>query len=138
MGCKSVKVNLLAVGKLEKCCFHPLNPHVSHSVSCPVLGAPTCSLFASRAIVPVLQHFIGLRLFSSLCSAVADARNPLGPGPLHCGPAHPPARCFPAGPPPTASVGPGDVGVHLAGEENPLMLALQTPEGERKRDLVQP
>ncbi|KAM7237690.1 hypothetical protein CapIbe_011934 [Capra ibex] len=43
-----------------------------------------------------------------------------------------------AGTPPTASVGPGDVGVHLAGEENPLMLALQTPEGERKRGLIQP
>lgn len=41
-------------------------------------------------------------------------------------------------PPPTASVGPGDVGVHLAGEEHPLMLALQTPEGERRRDLAQP
>ncbi|OWK03170.1 PCIF1 [Cervus elaphus hippelaphus] len=33
-------------------------------------------------------------------------------------------RCaFLQAPPPTASVGPGDVGVHLAGEENPLMLA---------------
>ncbi|XP_008569831.1 PREDICTED: uncharacterized protein LOC103589591 [Galeopterus variegatus] len=30
------------------------------------------------------------------------------------------------------SVGPCDVGVHPAGEENPLMLALQTPKGERK------
>ena len=43
VGCESVKVNLWAVGKLEKCCFHPWIPMSPAVCPAPSWGLPTCS-----------------------------------------------------------------------------------------------
>lgn len=94
-----------------------------------VLPCPGGFQFA-HLVVPALQYFTGLWLFSSICSAVADARNSLGPRSLHCWPAHPRAEPFCR--PLACLCGTLWLGVHPAGEENPLMLVLQTLEGEKR------
>ena len=123
-------------GSLEKYRFIPWIPR-SPTVS-PALswGLPTCCVIAPL-ILSLLCSISQVcdSLFYLLCSCWCEEV----PGPPFTPLlTRPPTCAEPSCRPPPASVGPCDVGVHLVGEENPLMLALQTPEGEKKRDLVQP